>query len=261
MAAEKYNVKWTREETILAFDLYCKTPFSKISKSNPSIIELAKILGRTPASVGLKMANLAACDPEVLNSNRHGMANGSKLDKEIFEEFVSDWETLSLEAQKIMAQYRGVTLSVLNPELEIDILPPGEYREQQTKVRVGHYFFHDTLFSAYGSKCCITGMGERKLLRASHIKPWSVSDAKTERTNPKNGLLLNAFHDAAFDQGLITVDKNYTIISSKRLKDAEMDKETREWINSYSGKTIVLPDKFKPGKEFLEYHNDVIFLG
>ena len=51
--------KWSREETILAFELYCRTPFSKITKTNKDIIELAKLLGRSPSSVGLKMANLA----------------------------------------------------------------------------------------------------------------------------------------------------------------------------------------------------------
>ena len=35
---------------------------------------------------------------------------------------------------------------------------------------------------------------------------------------------------------------------------------TREWIKSYDGKIISLPDKSLPGKEFIEYHNDVIFL-
>ena len=54
--AERKN--WTREETILAFDLYCKVPFSKISKTNEKIIDLAKVIGRTPSAVGLKMANL-----------------------------------------------------------------------------------------------------------------------------------------------------------------------------------------------------------
>jgi putative restriction endonuclease len=40
--------KWTREELIIAFNLYCKIPFGKIHNRNPEIIELAKILGRTP---------------------------------------------------------------------------------------------------------------------------------------------------------------------------------------------------------------------
>ena len=45
--------KWSREETILAYELYCRTPFSKISQTNPEIIKLAELLGRTPGSVGL----------------------------------------------------------------------------------------------------------------------------------------------------------------------------------------------------------------
>ena len=61
--AERKN--WTREETILAFDLYCKVPFSKISKTNEKIIDLAKVIGRTPSAVGLKMANLARFDKEL----------------------------------------------------------------------------------------------------------------------------------------------------------------------------------------------------
>ena len=36
--AEKYRVKWSREETILAFDLYCKVPFSKISKTHDLLV-------------------------------------------------------------------------------------------------------------------------------------------------------------------------------------------------------------------------------
>ena len=70
---DKYGQKWTEEETILAFYLYCQVPFSKITKTNPEIIRLAKILGRTPSSVGLKMANLAHFDPELRKTNRTGM--------------------------------------------------------------------------------------------------------------------------------------------------------------------------------------------
>ena len=40
-----------------------------------------------------------------------------------------------------------------------------------------------------------------------------------------------------------------------------MDDSTREWVKTYDKKEIILPDKFIPAKEFLEYHNDVVFLG
>ena len=59
------GVKWSREETILAYELYCRTSFSKISQTNPEIKKLSELLGRTPGSVALKMHNLAHYDPEL----------------------------------------------------------------------------------------------------------------------------------------------------------------------------------------------------
>ena len=52
MAVDRTGIKWSREEIILAFDLYCRTPFGKISQGNPEIIKLAQLLARTPGSVG-----------------------------------------------------------------------------------------------------------------------------------------------------------------------------------------------------------------
>ena len=104
-------------------------------------------------------------------------------------------------------------------------------------------------------------MAKKELLVASHIKPWNVSDEKTERTNPCNGLCLNSLHDKAFDMGLITLNKDYKLIVSKEMKHVSMDTVTKEWFHWYEGKKIILPDKFLPGKSFIEYHNDVIFLG
>lgn len=258
---ERYREKWSREETILAFDLYCKTQFSKISKSNKDIIALAEILGRTPSSVGLKMANLAHYDPELVARNIKGMSNASKLDKEIVEEFIGDWEELSYQAQLIMSKYKHTDIKTLNPQLYIDDIPKGMDIEKETKVRVGQYFFRMSVLTAYGNACCITKMKKPELLVASHIKPWRVSNEKTERTNPRNGLCLNSLHDRAFDKGLITIDKDYRIVFSKGLLDVEMDEYTHDWFFSYEHEKIKLPDKFFPGREFIEYHNDVIFQG
>lgn len=57
------------------------------------------------------------------------------------------------------------------------------------------------------------------------------------------------------------MDNDYKIIISNKLKDADMDQDTRDWFMSYDQKKIILPNKFLPGKQFLEYHNDLIFLG
>ena len=59
----------------------------------------------------------------------------------------------------------------------------------------------------------------------------------------------------------ITVKMDYSLVLSKKIKEVEMDLETREWFYSFEGKKINLPDKFYPSDDFLEYHNDMIFLG
>lgn len=74
---------WTREELILAFNLYCKLPFGKMHKGNPEIIHLASLIGRTNSSVALKLGNLASLDPSLQARGIKGAQNTSKLDKEI----------------------------------------------------------------------------------------------------------------------------------------------------------------------------------
>lgn len=252
---------WTREETILAMDLYTRIPFSKIGKNNKEIIDLAAIINRTPDAVAYKMSNLAHYDPELQARNVSGLSHTSRLDKVIYDEFANNIEELSFIAQNILAEIQHTTVETLLPELLLDHIPLGIDKEQQTKIRIGQYFFRMSVLMSYGNACCITGLKNKELLVASHIKPWRVSDARTERTNPSNGLCLNAMHDKAFDRGLITIDKNYRIVNSRLIKDTAMDEKTKEWFSFYNGKEIILPDKFLPGIDFIEYHNDVIFKG
>ena len=261
MKVDRNGIKWNREETILAFELYCRTSFSKITQGNPDIIELAKLLGRTPGSVGLKMHNLAHYDPELQKRNVTAMAHGSKLDGKIFEEFSQDWTNLSYQAQLIRAKMQNKAISDLVDLGDIDMIPAGKYHDQVMKARVGQYFFRMTVLNTYENRCCVTGLNRMELLVASHIKPWKDSDERTERTNPMNGLCLNSLHDKAFDKGLITIDKDYKIIVSNKIMNAEMDEETKTWFMGYSGHQIILPKRFLPGREFIEYHNDVIFQG
>lgn len=259
MSVKRRN--WTREEIILAFDLYCKLPFSKISKTNEQIIELAAIIGRTPSSVGLKMANIARFDTELQSRNISGMSHGSKLDEKVWNEFCNNWEELSYQAQMILAEKKQTSIEKMLEYTDIEKIPTGEYRERLIKTRVGQYFFRMSVLSAYSNRCCITGLNKPELLIASHIKPWKDSNIQTERTNPSNGLCLNALHDKAFDRGLITIDYNYNIVVSGKLKDSDMDSETKAWFEYYDQKRIILPDRFLPGKEFIEYHNDMVFMG
>ena len=71
--------------------------------------------------------------------------------------------------------------------------------------------------------------------------------------------MLYALHDKAFDKGLITVLPDYSIRISSKLK-ADKDQENIAWLMECDRKTITLPKRFLPQKEFLEYHNDIVFI-
>lgn len=65
MMEKKSN--WTWEETIVAFNVYCKVPFKNSSKTNPTIIKYANIIGRSPSALNMKVGNLGRLDPELKN--------------------------------------------------------------------------------------------------------------------------------------------------------------------------------------------------
>jgi len=88
MSAEERRA-WTRDELILAINLYCKTPFGKIHIRNPNIIELAGLLNRTPGSVSYKLANFANIDPSL---ERKGASHVSILDRQVWNEFFENWD-------------------------------------------------------------------------------------------------------------------------------------------------------------------------
>ncbi|MDB5384736.1 MAG: endonuclease [Planctomycetaceae bacterium] len=68
--------KWTRDELLLAMNLYCQLPFGKLHQHNPEIIQLAAALDRTPSSIAMKLVNLASLDP--LHQQR-GAAKSHKM--------------------------------------------------------------------------------------------------------------------------------------------------------------------------------------
>lgn len=85
---------WTREELILAFNLYFQIPFGKMHTSNPKIIYLANLMGRTPSSITLRLVNFASVDPYHRNRGVKGMDGGAKVVKPIWDEFNENREKL-----------------------------------------------------------------------------------------------------------------------------------------------------------------------
>jgi putative restriction endonuclease len=248
------NRNWSREELILAFNLYCKIPFGKIHILNPQIIILANILKRTPSAVSWKLANFARLDPDLQRRKIAGASHGSKEEIEIWDEFNSNWEQLAFESEKLLAQMTG---KKLDETAEIEVIEEGKEREAIVQVRVNQNFFRATIFAAYNCKCCITSLGIPELLNASHIVPWSTDPVN--RVNPHNGLCLNVFHDRAFDRGLLTISPDYHVKVSSKIKNLPEEKSLIMFLLNFDGVTINLPERFLPEPSFLEYHNKNIF--
>ena len=247
---------WTREETIVAFNVYCKIPFKNSSSRHPMIIKFANIIGRSPSALNMKIGNFGRLDPELRKRGIVGLGNGSRLEKTIWDEFHGNWEKLAYESELLIAQFQN---KAVNKSSEVDLsnIPVGIERETVVKRRVNQQFFRSTVLSSYQHKCCITGLSIPKLLIASHIIPWSQN--KAERLNPRNGLCLNAIHDKAFDQGLLTISPDYKVILSPILLENQDEVATENFFIRYANQSIALPEKFTPHPDFLAYHYTHIF--
>ena len=96
--------------------------------------------------------------------------------------------------------------------------------ERIRKERVGQDVFRKALLQFWDDGCAVTGVQNKTLLRASHIKPWADCSTDEERLDPYNGLLLVASLDAAFDGGLITFDVHGRIQISSALTSSDQEK-------------------------------------
>jgi len=252
------NRLWTREELILAFNLYLKIEFGKTGKTNSQVIELASLIDRTPSAVGMRLGNFASLDPYHQSRGVSGLQNTGKQVQEIWDEFINNKEELIYESEQILASKQHSTIEQKYNELLFDIKSlKGETKIRAVKTRVNQCVFRQMIIANYSSKCAITNIDIPDLLFASHILPWSKNEE--ERLNPENGICLSALYDRAFDKGYITFDKNHRVLISSDLKKKEKFSYYQTTFASIENKTLNTPLKYTPKKEFLEYHRDIIF--
>jgi putative restriction endonuclease len=248
---------WTREELILAFNLYCKLPYFQFNDRNSEVKLLADIIGRTSGAVAYKLVNFVSLDPKQKILGRKGATNIGKLDKEIFREFTENFDILFYESEDILQEKIQLKKSTKNIDDLIDDTKKGDYTIRETKVRQNQDYFRSIVMSNYSNSCAITGISIPELLIASHIKPWSKDEHN--RLNPTNGILLSATFDKAFDKGLITINNEFKILFSTKIKKYSKEPFYENEIKKFENQQITLPVKFLPNEDFLTYHNDVIF--
>lgn len=262
MAAGK---RWTRDELLVALNVYHKLTFGQFDEDQRVVIEVAKKLGRTPAALAMKLSNLASLDPVHKLRGVKGLEGASDLDKEMWKEFHANLNETGPLSEEALRQLFGV-----DEKSELEVIPKEGVRVRKkpptgptetianVKLRRGQEYFRDAVLNNFGGRCGVTQLAVRDLLIASHILPWGKHPA--ERLNVRNGLCLSRLHDAAFDRGLITFDNKMRMRLSSRLKTELSQHVVAENFGKYEGESLRLPeDSLLPDDAFLAVHRSKIF--
>lgn len=243
---------WTREQLILAFELYCRIPFQRTKATVPRVKELAELLHRTPASMARKLGNFGAFDPQLAARNISGLTHGSKLDRAVWDEFHQDWNALVLRAHSIR---QGLEPS--EPQQPVFTPPQGPSERVATvKQRLHQAFFRDAVLSSYNARCCVTGLPIPECLVAGHIIPWSVDERR--RADPTNGVCLSATFDCLFDCGMVTINDDMTLRVSRSIRESA-DRAVADLIAKRDGQALIPPVRFHPDPACLQWHREHVF--
>lgn len=99
--------------------------------------------------------------------------------------------------------------------------------------------------------CPITLISDDRLLIASHIKPWVVSN-EFEKTDPKNGFMLTPNIDRLFDRGFLSFTNDKKTILSPFLSNMTYSKL------GISDNRIIPHLPVEGREEYLEFHRTTI---
>lgn len=123
-------------------------------------------------------------------------------------------------------------------------------KQQLLKARRGQGEFRRQVERVEQS-CRLTGVLDRRHLRARHIKPWRDSTDR-EKLDGNNGLLLSPHIDHLFERGYLSFDDDGRLLVSRYLNPGVLD----SW-----GVGLALPVRtFNAAqRRFLAYHREHLF--
>ncbi|UEA62078.1 HNH endonuclease [Hoylesella buccalis] len=215
------------------------------------IVKYAKIIGRTPSALNMKIGNLGRLDPKLKERGIVGLTHGAKMEQEVWKDFYDNPDKLAYESECLIAKYTKNDMEKA-ANVDIDHLPEGKERLAIVKQRVNQSFFRSAVMCSYDFKCCISGVGNSELLEACHILDWS--EDKNNRSNPENGLCLNSLFHKAYDKYLIAITPDYKIIVSDEMIEKTEDESFKCYLLGLQNKKLILPNRFYPKPDFLDYH-------
>jgi len=170
-------------------------------------------------------------------------------------------KSYDLAAQPVSSYFEELLARLLGHRVEIDFSEPWHrpgpvYGDPRlTPQRLGQKSFKAVVLQAYGRRCAITGNKIRPVLEAAHIIPVSRGGMHSIG----NGLLLRSDIHTLFDRGYLSIDPDYRLLVSPRLR---REFGNGDWFYERSGQLISLPEQRtdRPNRNFLEWHNENVFL-
>lgn len=243
---------WSRDETLLAFELYFRLSPKEIRDTNAEIIGLAEKIGRVPGAVEAKLFNIQALDPYSID--KKGLQNNAKMVYEIWDEYLDDKYGLIQEMCELRSLYSSENVVSAEGEEYLEGPAYGCDVKMMQKSRRGQQFFRNGVLANNDCRCCITGIDIPELIIASHIKPWCECSDQ-EKVDIRNGLCLNRLHDGLFDTFRMTVTPEYRVIYSEDFIKKCNEMIFEQFFKKYEGQKITLPIKTNLGLDFISYHN------
>ena len=117
----------------------------------------------------------------------------------------------------------------------------------------------DYIINLYNHRCALCGIRMltpegHTVVEAAHIVPWSES----QDDKPTNGLCLCRICHWSFDEGLMSVGKQYEVLVSKCVQS---DRNIPGHIQTLMDRPIFKPEQkmYWPGQENLKWHQKIKF--
>lgn len=266
---------------------------ASMHRAPPIVHTLAALFVRPPGSITSKMMNLdgsrrnagkhewqffaaMATSPDrfpalyntVLVTAREAGIDAAQLPDFLNIEGAYDFDLLGQD--ELAGSTFGTVVEIKAAKKRAELLAADEaqtIRIAEQAVRLGQHRFAAQVLDQYAHTCAFCGFSPKsiprnRLLVASHIKPWAVSE-DDERLDPRNGLAACPMHDAAFDTGLITVNGGLRVHRAPHLKhSAEADAEVDRYFGDALTGTLMVPDGTDgPGEPYLKWHHQHVYQG
>ena len=163
-----------------------------------------------------------------------GLANASRLDRAVWEEFNANPNLLAQQSEE---QYARLELPVATAAEAELVMPTGPTEAVATRpMRLVQSFFRRSVLAAYRYSCAFCRIDLPAVLTASHIIPWTANVEL--RADPRNGLSLCELHDRAFDRGLMCVDENLKLRLSRHAESRVESEVFRAAFTALDGESI-----------------------